>query len=164
MYIILLFVINICIVSTCILNGNIEGKCIAKAYVNEDIEFCNKFVPDYICVPFHNVCYIINLFQPYWKEWTNKTTDSVVEKELFHALEKEFLHEINGASYMPLINSIGCFEAYIHYICKINFQACDPQLDQTITICRKVCEEFVSKCETHPKEICASLPVSNCKE
>ena len=60
---------------------------------------------------------------------------------------------------MPLINSVGCYEAYIHYICKINFQACDPQLDQTITICRKVCEQFVSKCETHPKEICASLPV-----
>ena len=57
--IVMLLVIRLHIVSTCILNGNIEGQCIAKEHVNEDIEFCNEFVPDFICVPFHNVFYLI---------------------------------------------------------------------------------------------------------
>lgn len=65
---------------------------------------------------------------------------------------------------MPLINNLGCYEAYISLICQLNFHECDPKTDTTIPVCKSVCDKFLSKCGTFPSTLCDKYPTTNCQK
>ena len=141
-------------VLSCILNGNIEGKCVSKSLVENEITFCKKYLSDYICVPY---------FENLWPEWTNKTIDEIVENEIMKNIEKEFILELTDHKrfLLPLINNLGCMDSYISLICKKNFSPCDSINDITIPPCKKVCIKFLNKCGTW-KSICDDYKEENC--
>ena len=139
----------------CILNGNIEGKCISRDLIENQIPFCKKYLSDYICVPY---------FQNIWPEWTNNTIDEIVEKEIMINIETEFNFELTAQTYsLPLINNVGCLNSYINLICRRNFLPCDPNSDKTIPPCKKVCERFLNSCGTR-KFICNDYKEEDCSE
>ena len=64
---------------------------------------------------------------------------------------------------MPLINKVGCYEAYVSFICQLNFHQCDPKTDTTIPLCKKTCMKFLSKCQTYSNSLCENFPEKNCQ-
>ena len=139
----------------CILNGNIEGKCIPSELIGNEITFCKKYVTDNICVPY---------FQNIWPEWTNKTIDEILENEIMKNIENEFIFELTGnIYYLPLINQAGCMKSYINFICKRNFLPCDPTTDKTIPPCKSICERFLNKCGTW-KSLCDEYKETDCSD
>lgn len=68
---------------------------------------------------------------------------------------------------MPLINIIGCLDAYLYFICKSNFKLCDMTsnykliilADVTFDMCQSVCQTFQNTCQTN-SAICQSLSSS----
>ena len=153
-----IFIINILnkIYFSCLLNGNITGKCVSKKSLENEITFCDNFISDFICVPYFN-----NI----WYKWTNKSIDEFLEKKLVNIIEKEFLKEISlGTFKMPLINKIGCLDAYLQFICKKNFPYCNYENDTSYSICKSTCDNFVSKCDTYNGDLCKDYPTNNCKK
>lgn len=57
---------------------------------------------------------------------------------------------------MPLVNTIGCLDSYISFICKKNFQSCDIITNTTFEMCSKVCDDFVDNCGTN-LGVCSNL-------
>ena len=129
------------LVINCILNGNIEGKCIQSSLIENEISFCKDYLSDYICVPY---------FQNIWPEWTNKSIDEIIEKEIMKNIENEFILELTDYNRfpLPLINNIGCMHSYINLICNKNFPPCVFDSDKTLPLCKKVCTKFLNKCGT----------------
>ena len=141
---------NICI-SSCMLNGNIEGKCISKESLQNEIKFCKDNLPSYICVPY---------FQYIWPTWTNKTIDEIVERETIKNIENEFIYETTKTMYkLPLINNIGCMKSYINLLCQKNFLPCNPDNDTTLILDKTVCLNFLKKCDTW-KNFCDNFVLS----
>ena len=91
--ILLFYKLNINLVACCILlNGNIEGKCIKKISIESEISFCKNYLSEYICVPY---------FQNIWPEWTNKTIDEIIEKEMIKNIENVFIEDVQDKDYHP---------------------------------------------------------------
>ena len=154
--IILLFILNNESIFCCILNGNIEGKCISRDKVQNEISFCKNYLADFICIPY---------FQNIWPEWTNKTIDEIIENQIMKNIENEFLFELTDRhTYaLPLINNVGCMKSYINLLCKKNFLPCDPYTNKTISPCKKVCKRFLNKCGTW-KSLCDDYKEVDCRE
>jgi len=51
--------------------------------------------------------------------------DLEVEKAVIYNIQNEFMNEISKKAPMSLINSSGCLEAYIEFVCKKNFRGCN---------------------------------------
>ena len=147
--------LNFKIYFSCLLNGDILGKCVSKKSVENEITFCDNYISDFICVPYFN-----NI----WNEWTNKTIDNFLEKKLVNNIEKEFLKELSFDTYeMPLINNIGCLNAYFQFICKKNFPLCNYENNTSYNICKSICENFVGKCKTYNSDLCKNYPINDCR-
>ena len=141
-------------VKNCILNGNIEGKCIHNSLFENAITFCSKYLSEYICAPY---------FQNIWPEWTNKTIDEIIENKIMKNIENEFILELTDykSLALPLINNVGCLNSYIKLICKTNFPPCDPSNEKTIPPCKKVCKKFLNNCGTW-KSLCDGYKEQDC--
>ena len=125
----------------CILNGLNKGLCIPKYYLVNQAPFCFKYLESSVCVPY---------FNEIWPTFNNKTIDETIEKNIVNNLKKEFKYEIysNNLYSLPLINNLGCMEAYIQFICEKNFIPCEIGDDKTKNVCEKICKKFISKCGT----------------
>ena len=155
-FIILLLKIDKNSIFCCILNGNIEGKCISSNLVQNEISFCKKYLTDYICIPY---------FQNIWPEWTNNTIDEIIENQIMKNIENEFLFELTDKNIysLPLINEVGCMKSYINLICKKNFIPCEPDTDMTMPPCKKVCKRFLNNCGTWIS-LCDDYKEEDCSE
>ena len=151
---IILVILKYYYVINCILNGNIEGKCIKSNLFENEITFCKYYLSEYTCAPY---------FQNIWPEWTNKTIDEIIENEIMKNIENEFILELTDyKSYsLPLINNVGCLYSYINIICKKNFPPCKPETDITIEPCKKVCQKFLNNCGTW-KSLCEDYKEDEC--
>lgn len=64
---------------------------------------------------------------------------------------------------MSLINNSGCLDAYISYMCKMNFKSCDSINNNSKDICQSVCLTFLKKCKTY-NNLCDHYPTENCEK
>lgn len=50
-----LFPLQIFLVNSCLLIGNVQGNCVPSVQLSNFVDVCAPYLADYVCVPFNSV-------------------------------------------------------------------------------------------------------------
>ena len=131
----------------CQIPGVLEAICVSiKSTEGSNIQFCQNYLYDYVCVP---------LFHPLWPEWSTKTKDKLVQQIVAMDIERRFQNELNQNTFDPnyklvsglqLTSDEKCMQNFVKFMCRYNFNVCDPETGEVYPPCMSDCDKAFGTC------------------